>query len=167
MEKYVKYVIEQLNRQKIVLSKIENENIEIADFGLNNFEKFGLGILTYVNNESYCAKELVMLPNQICPEHRHPPVGDYKGKQETFRCRNGQVTLYVDYPTNEKVLDFENENYTAKYKIVLNPGEQFTIPRNTKHWFQASNEGAIISEFSTKSIDEKDIFTDPLIRRVE
>ena len=33
------------------------------------------------------------------------------------------------------------------------------------HWFQAGDEGAIVSEFSTRSRDEFDIFTDPRIRR--
>jgi D-lyxose ketol-isomerase len=28
------------------------------------------------------------------------------------------------------------------------------------HWFQAGEEGAVISEFSTRSTDETDIFTD-------
>lgn len=166
MNKYQIYVYKQLKKQNIILTKKEKEQIEIADFGLNDFPKYGLGIVTYENNQEYCAKELVMMPNQICPEHKHPPFGDYLGKQETFRCRYGQVTLYVDVKTNEKSSIFEEDKYTAKYKIVLNPGDQFTIPRNTKHWFQASEKGAIVSEFSTRSVDEKDVFTDPLIRRV-
>ena len=36
---------------------------------------------------------------------------------------------------------------------------------DTLHWFQAVDEGAIVSEFSTRSRDEFDIFTDPRIRR--
>jgi D-lyxose ketol-isomerase len=36
---------------------------------------------------------------------------------------------------------------------------------NTLHWFQAGGEGAIVSEFSTRSADDRDIFTDPRIRR--
>ena len=37
---------------------------------------------------------------------------------------------------------------------------------NTWHWFQAGEEGAIISEFSTKSRDETDIFCDDRIKRI-
>lgn len=48
----------------------------------------------------------------------------------------------------------------------LLPGEQFTIPPNTHHWFQAGEEGAIVSEFSSTSRDAFDIFTDPRIKRV-
>jgi len=48
---------------------------------------------------------------------------------------------------------------------MLQPGQQYTIPPDTLHWFQAGDEGAIVSEFSTRSHDEFDIFTDPQIRR--
>ena len=37
---------------------------------------------------------------------------------------------------------------------------------DTLHWFQAGPEGAVISEFSTRSFDEYDIFTDPRIQRI-
>ena len=36
---------------------------------------------------------------------------------------------------------------------------------DTLHWFQAGPEGAIVSEFSTQSRDELDVFSDPLIVR--
>lgn len=37
---------------------------------------------------------------------------------------------------------------------------------DTRHWFQAGDKGAVVSEFSTKSLDEYDIFTDTRIRRI-
>ena len=55
--------------------------------------------------------------------------------------------------------------YTAAREIVLSPGHQFTVPLDTLHWFQAGPEGAIVSEFSTKSRDDLDVFTDPEISR--
>jgi D-lyxose ketol-isomerase len=48
---------------------------------------------------------------------------------------------------------------------VLRPGDQHTIPPDTLHWFKAGDEGAVVSEFSTQSRDETDVFTDPRIRR--
>jgi D-lyxose ketol-isomerase len=48
---------------------------------------------------------------------------------------------------------------------VLRPGEQHTIPPDTLHWFQAGDDGAVVSEFSTESRDELDVFTDPRIQR--
>ena len=55
--------------------------------------------------------------------------------------------------------------YTVRHEIVLRPGEQHTIPPNTLHWFQAGPEGAVVSEFSTQSRDDLDVFTDPRIER--
>ena len=51
------------------------------------------------------------------------------------------------------------------HEIVLNPGEQYTIYPETWHWFQAGENGAVISEFSTRSTDETDQFTDPRLVR--
>jgi len=50
--------------------------------------------------------------------------------------------------------------------VVLAPGEQFTIPPDPLHWFQAGAEGAVVSEFSSTSRDELDGFTDPRIIRI-
>ncbi|GAE36361.1 D-lyxose/D-mannose family sugar isomerase [Halalkalibacter akibai] len=154
----------------IILTKEEQENIEVADFGLDELEIQGLELLTYINNEFYCAKELVLFPNQTCPEHKHPPIGELNGKTETFRCRVGKVYLYVEgEPTKHLKAIIPEESkayYTVFHEIELNPGEQYTIPPNTLHWFQSSEEGAIVSEFSTTSRDEYDIFTDPRIKRI-
>jgi D-lyxose ketol-isomerase len=155
----------------IVLTPEERKNIEIADFGLGDLEKQGLELITYVNNERYCAKELVLFSRQTCPEHRHPPVGSDPGKMETFRCRWGKVYLYVEGEPNANKMKAQlpegsEAYYTVFHEIELNPGEQYTIPPNTLHWFQAGVEGAIVSEFSSTSRDEFDIFTDPRIRRL-
>jgi len=141
----------------------------VADFGLGELEVTGLELVVYVNTERVCAKELVLFPGQTCPEHRHPPIGDEPGKEETFRCRWGTVYLYVEgKPTTSpraKVPAGREQSYTVQHEIVLRPGQQHTIPSNTLHWFQAADAGAVVSEFSTRSRDEFDIFTDQEIRR--
>jgi D-lyxose ketol-isomerase len=55
----------------IKLTDDEAAHIEVADFGLNRLASEGLELVTYVNNDRYCAKELVIFPGQTCPEHRH------------------------------------------------------------------------------------------------
>lgn len=153
----------------IALTPQERANIEIADLGLDDLEHQGLELVTYINNDRYCAKELVLFPRQTCPEHRHPPVGSDPGKMETFRCRWGKVFLYVEGPRpaqiQAEVPQDAKPYYTVFHECELNPGEQYTIPPNTLHWFQASDDGAIVSEFSSPSRDEFDIFTDPRIKR--
>lgn len=165
----VERVLEMLDKAGMVLSPDEKERIEIADMGLGDLEKEGLQLLTYINTDRYCAKELVLFPNQTCPEHLHPPVYGEPGKEETFRCRWGLVYLYVEGDeTSERSVEPPEEKeayYTANREIVLRPGEQYTIPPNTKHWFQAGEQGAVVSEFSSTSRDRFDIFTDPAIQR--
>lgn len=167
--KWRQQTLDLLHQAGIVVTDDEKQAIEIAEFGLGEFERTGLGILVYVNTERCCAKELAMWPGQTCPEHLHPPVGDDPGKEETFRCRWGKVYLYVDgTPTTEPQCKPPggSEAYTVWHEVVLYPGDQYTILPNTLHWFQAGDEGAVISEFSTRSTDENDIFTDKRIQRV-
>ena len=161
--------LEMLSKAGIVLTREEVEQFEVADFGLGQLDTWGLQLITYTNNERYCAKDLILFGRQTCPEHLHPPVGSDPGKMETFRCRLGEVFLYVE---GEKTAPFRaripadgQEYLTVFHEIVLHPGEQYTIPPNTLHWFQAGREGAIVSEFSSTSRDELDIFTDPRIKR--
>ena len=142
------YAAEQLAAAGIVLTEAERERIEVADFGLSRLREQGLMLVVYVNTDRYCAKELVLYPGQSCPEHRHPPFDGGPGKEETFRCRRGLVTLWVDGE-----------------EIVLRPGQQHTIPPDTLHSFQAGPEGAVVSEFSAASRDELDVFTDPHVQR--
>ena len=52
----------------IVLTPLEREQIEVADFGLGRLEEVGLQIVVYVNTDRVCAKELVLFPRQHCPE---------------------------------------------------------------------------------------------------
>lgn len=153
----------------LIITPEERQRIEIADFGLSEFTRSGLGVLVYVNTDRCCAKELAMWPRQTCPEHRHPNFGGQLGKEETFRCRWGTVYLYVEGPAAAKPHcrppAGREATYTVWHEVVLQPGEQYTIMPDTKHWFQAGDRGAVVSEFSTRSTDENDIFTDKSIGR--
>jgi D-lyxose ketol-isomerase len=140
------YALERLAALGIVVRG--DEEIEVADFGLSNLRDTGLQLLVYVNTARHCAKELVLYPGQTCPEHRHPPFDGSPGKEETFRCREGVVHLWVE-----------------GRELVLGPGDQHTIPADTLHWFRAGPEGAVVSEFSTASRDELDVFTDSRVER--
>jgi len=153
----------------MVLTEAEKKAIEVADFGLSDLEKIGLEVLVYVNTERVCAKELVMFPGQTCPEHYHPTKEGRLGKEETFRCRWGKVYLYMAGPRNcipiSGGLEDYKDYFNVAHEIVLNPGEQYTVMPDNLHWFRSGEEGAVVSEFSTRSTDEDDVFTDPRISR--
>jgi D-lyxose ketol-isomerase len=142
------YAVEQLAAAGIELTAAERASIEVADFGLGRLAEAGLQVLVYVNTDRYCAKELVLMPGQLCPEHRHPPFDGTPGKEETFRVRRGHVELWV-----------------GDERHVLHPGEQYTIPPDTLHRFRAGSDGAVVTEFSSTSRDDLDVFTDPEITR--
>lgn len=162
--------LEFYRRAAIVLTEEESRNLEVADFGLGDLWNTGLEIVTYINTEKCCGKEMVLFPGQTCPEHRHAPFEGNEGKEETFRCRWGEVYLYVEGEakgdTKGRPPKGSEAHYTVWHEVVLRPGEQYTIYPNTRHWFQGGPQGAVVSEFSTKSYDEYDIFTDPNIRRM-
>jgi D-lyxose ketol-isomerase len=162
---------EILNKAAIVITDKEFEAMEVCEYGFGKPESIGLELVVYLNTDRCCAKELILFPGQTCPEHRHPPSEGEPGKEETFRCRWGRVYLYLPgeatKPIKATLPQGRERHFTAMREIILEPGEQFTLPPNTLHWFQGGPEGAVVSEFSTKSRDHLDVYTDPEINPAE
>lgn len=127
---------EYFKKLNIALTDQEKEKIEVADFGLSDLYNVGLQILTYINTERVCAKELVLFPYQTCPEHRHVDSDVSKGKEETFRCRYGTVYLYVEGDPAKQIRARKfwktEDEVSVFHEIVLKPGEQYTLHPNTK-----------------------------------
>jgi len=163
----IEKALEMFEKANIILTDEEKKNMEVADFGKGMVNELGLQLVVYVNTERVCAKEMVLLPYQTCPEHKHVPTNGKEGKEETFRCRYGEVYLYVEGEKNTDAIKAKlpSSDVTVFHEIVLKPGEQYTIMPGTFHWFQGGAEGAVISEFSTRSTDETDVFTDTKIVR--
>lgn len=159
--------VDMLNKAGIIITGEERASMQVAEYGLGMPDSIGLQLVVYINTDRCCAKELILFPRQTCPEHRHPPIGEYLGKEETFRCRYGTVYLYVPgEPTSLRSAVVPRERadcFTVWHEIVLNPGDQYTLQPDTLHWFQAGSAGAVVSEFSTKSQDEFDVYTDSTI----
>ncbi len=171
VEKFRERAWQMLQKAHIAITPEEKEGMEVADCGFDDIDNLGLQIVVYENNDRYCAKELVLLPRQVCPEHRHPAIDERnRGKQETFRCRWGELYLYIEgEPTpnpKARVPEKYRKYLTVWKEVLLRPGGQYTLPPNTKHWFQAGDEGCVVSEFSSTSLDESDIFTDPRVQRI-
>ena len=168
-EAQVNKTLEFFEKASIVLTDKEKATVEVVDFGKDMLDELGLQLVVYINTEKVCAKEMVLLPGQTCAEHKHVPTNGMPGKEETFRCRWGKVYLYVSGEKNTDVIKAKlpPSDVTVFHEVVLNPGEQYTIMPETLHWFQGGPEGAVVSEFSTRSTDETDVFTDKtLIREV-
>ena len=95
LEEFRKKARDYFEKAGIALTSKEEDAIEVADFGLSRPEVFGLELVVYVNTARCCAKELVLFPGQICPEHRHPPVNSEPGKEERSQAHTGCLREYV------------------------------------------------------------------------
>jgi len=115
--------------------------IEIADFGLDQFPLEGLGLVIRVNEPEYCSKWLTLLPGQECPTHYH------KIKKETFFVLRGEVELVADGEA-----------------VALKAGERYTIRPGVRHSF-GSPAGAVIEEVSTHDENSDSYFDNPAVVR--
>lgn len=170
-ERAAAYTRRALKNAGIAITDEEARRIEIADFGLGDLDNLGLQLLVYVNTERCCAKEMCCAFPDL-PEHIHNGGLEngkpYEGKEETFRVRPGDL-LSLRFGRRAKRNDtarVPDTEVTVFHEIVLREGEQYTLSPGTWHWFQAGDEGAIISEFSTKSRDEADVFRDARVQRI-
>jgi D-lyxose ketol-isomerase len=163
-----KQAADMIRAAGIFITDKEADSIEVADFGLNNYAKEGIQILTHFATNRISGKILVLLPNQTEPEHWHPPVDDDPGKEEIIRAVAGNLRFYI--PGNGEITagfipKGKEAVYTLTNEVILKPGDQLTLPPGTKHWFQAGPEGAVMYSFSTCVRDGFDKFTDPDIVR--
>ena len=144
-EIYSARALAYLEKAGIVINPEERRRVEVAEYELGCLDKVGLELVVYVNTERCCAKELVLLPYQTCPEHRHPEINGEEGKEETFRCRYGKVYLYVsgEGSRGSVSIPFPSTPVTVFHEVVLNPGEQYTIMPETLHWFAAGEAYAL------------------------
>jgi D-lyxose ketol-isomerase len=153
----------------VIIRQEEIAQMEVADFGLDELAHSGAQILTLVSTEQIAVKLIVLLPEQTLPEHTHPSVGDYAGKEETLRCVWGIAYLYGPGEPTPAPQGHPPAHRRATYRMwhehVLQPGEQVTLQPGTPHWFQAGPDGAVLWSFSTMATDTQDIFTDSEIQR--
>jgi D-lyxose ketol-isomerase len=168
-DKVRKEAAEILSKAGVFIRQDEIDGMEVADFGLSEIRESGAQIVTLVDTDQIAAKLLIMLPWQTEPEHTHPKISEYAGKEETVRCEWGELYLYgPGEPTpNPKGRPPERRKhtYTVWHEYVLKPGDQITFAPNTHHWFQGGPDGAVFWSFSTKVTDRADQFTDPDIQR--
>lgn len=158
-----------ISKAGIVLRPEEVSQIAVADFGLSQVRVFGAQILTWVETSRYGAKVIALFPNQILPEHWHPPVGEDPGKEETIRVAWGVLYLYVEGPDTVRegfIPEGKEKVFTARHEIRMLPGDQYTFAPGAKHWFLAGKEGAVVYSFSSVVRDALDGFTDPEIVRL-
>ena len=132
-------VLNMLKDAGIVLAK--DEEVEITDFGKNDYENLGLGLIVRINEPEYASKWLTVLPGQTCPNHYHKLI------KETFFIIKGDVRMVMN---NDEV--------------EMKSGDKVTLPVGTWHKFTSKN-GAVIEEITTHQVTDDSYFEDPAIQR--
>lgn len=107
-------------------------------FGLEQFDRFGLTMVTVVNR-GYCKKLIVVLPGQQHPEQFH------KRKEETFHVLHGELKLRLDGEER-----------------VCKPGAVVTIAPGVRHAFETET-GAVFEEISSTHFANDSFYTDDAI----
>ena len=164
-----KEAVDILMKSGTAIHPFEIKKMEIADFGLNEIRVSGAQIITSIDTAQIWAKLVIMLPGQTLPEHTHPKIDEYAGKEETVQCEWGKLYRYIPGDPTEfpQVDPPKHRKHTCSvwHECILNPGDQITFPPNTPHWFQGGLGGGVFLSFSTKVVDREDRCTDPDIQR--
>lgn len=107
-------------------------------FGIDQFDEYGLTMVTVVNR-NYCKKLIAVLPGQKHPEQFH------KLKEETFHVLHGELNLSLDGEER-----------------VCKPGTVVTIAPGVRHAF-TSDTGAVFEEISSTHYVNDSFYTDESI----
>ena len=70
-----------IRKTGVLIRESEYDGIAVADFGLSNLRYFGAQVLTLVNTEEIAVKLIALHSFQTLPEHWHPKIGEYEGKE--------------------------------------------------------------------------------------
>lgn len=142
---------------------------DITDFGLGEFDQYGLTLINLAEESEYCEKLMYARPGQKTPAHTH------KQKKEDIICRHGELRLrlwkgrngsgMIAEPFIAKVNNQPREIEGGK-EVILSAGERITLVPGIYHEFWASQPDTIIGEVSTANDDTKDnFFINPAIGR--
>lgn len=142
---------------------------DITDWGLGDFDRFGLTLINLATEPEYCEKLMYSRKGQTIPQHKHV------SKKEDIICRVGELTLVLwpDGKENSEdvegitvPIDGEPTQVVSGRAFTLSQGSRITLAPGIWHSFYATSDECIIGEVSTANDDENDnFFTDPNIGR--
>ncbi len=143
---------------------------DITDFGLGDFDRFGLTLINLAAEPEYCEKLMYARRGQKTPCHTHAR------KKEDIICRAGELTLelWPDKPaaaatiprTFIVTIDGEPRPITSGEPLTLRAGSRVTLVPGVWHAFWPTSDECIIGEVSTANDDLNDnFFLDPEVGR--
>lgn len=140
---------------------------DVTDFGLGNYQRFGLVLINLAEEVEYCEKLMYALKSMTTPAHTH------KKKKEDIICRWGQLDIVVWSDaklTKGESLSLKLNGHVTEVPsgepIPLRAGERVTLMPGIYHEFYPATDECIIGEVSTANDDLHDnFFVNPDIGR--
>jgi len=134
---------------------------DITDFGLGDFERYGLVLINLAEEPEYCEKLMYARPGQTTPLHTHAK------KKEDIICRHGVLALelWAGLPDStprgsgfEIQVNGEPRPWHSGEVMSLQAGERITLTPGIYHAFWPEGADCIIGEVSTANDDTHDNF---------
>ena len=134
---------------------------DITDFGLGNFNDFGLVLINLAEEPEYCEKLMYAREGQVTPLHTHAK------KKEDIICRNGVLALelWAGHPDKtargsgfEIRCNGKARDHRSGEILELAAGERITLTPGIFHAFYPATPNCIIGEVSTANDDANDNF---------
>jgi len=152
---------------------------DITDFGVGNYEKFGLFLFTIRNGsvenlrtgqgKTYAEKVLICEVDQVTPMHFH-----WHKVEDIINRGGGRLAIKLYNSTeDEKLADtavnvsMDGVHYTfeAGHTVIMDPGQSITLPNYLYHEFWAVDSKVLVGEVSKVNDDANDNrFLEPLGR---
>lgn len=142
---------------------------DITDFGLGEFDKYGLILINLAEEPEYCEKLMFARKMQTTPLHTH------QQKKEDIICRHGRLALELwpavpdecESGTAMRVrVNGAMREHAAGEILTLEAGERVTLTPGIYHAFWPETDDCIIGEVSTANDDAHDnFFTNPDVGR--
>lgn len=155
---------EMLTKIPLKITESEMATLKVNDFGLDNLPTEGFAFIDLLRTERVRVTLLILGPYQTLPQHKHPPYPGETGKEESVRTLWGTFKVYVEGDADRQDLripEGKEAYYTARKEIVLEEGEQYSVPADMIHWFQAGPEGSVAIAFQNRVNEDHNIFYDP------
>ena len=139
-----------------------NPRWDVTDFGLGDFQRFGLVALNLAEQPEYCEKLMYSRHRQETPAHSHA------SKKEDIISRAGCLAIQIltDGKPVRLQINGDERNIEAGETIRLQSGERITLLPGVRHRFWADSPYTVIGEVSTANDDANDnFFDDPAVGR--
>lgn len=125
---------------------------DVTDFGLGDFNKYGLTLVNLAEQSEYCEKLMYARSGQKTPAHHH------RKKKEDIICRWGTLAIQLisEKPEVSLQVNGEYRNISTSQPLLLEAGWRITLEPGIDHEFWPASSYAIIGEVSTANDDVGD-----------